>query len=37
MRHVNLEKFADGALSAQVNKALQKVAENIVDPPTLPL
>ena len=27
MRHVNLEKFADGALSAQVNKALQKVAE----------
>lgn len=36
MRHVNLEKFADGALSAQVNKALQKVAENIVDPNTDP-
>ena len=36
MRHINLEQFADGALSAQVNKALQKVAENIVDPNTDP-
>lgn len=36
MRHVNLEKFADGALSVQVNKALQKVTENILDPNTDP-
>ena len=36
MRHINLEQFADGALSAQVNKALQKVTENIIDPNTDP-
>ena len=36
MRHHNLEKFAGGALSAQVNKALKKVTENIIDPNTDP-
>lgn len=36
MRHINLEQFADGALSVQVNKALHKVAENILDPNTDP-
>ena len=36
MRHINLEKFADGALSVQVNKALHKVVENILDPNTDP-
>lgn len=36
MRHHNLEEFAGGALSAQVNKALRQVTENIMDPNTDP-
>lgn len=34
MKHVNLEEFAQGKLSAQINKALMKVTENIQDPNT---
>lgn len=34
MRHFNLEEFAGGKLSAQINKALEKVTENIQDPNT---
>lgn len=32
MEHINMEKFAGGELSAQINRALQKIAENIADP-----
>lgn len=34
MQHFDLEKFAQGKLSAQVNKALERVTENIQDPNT---
>lgn len=34
MKHHNLEEFAGGKLSAQVNKALEQVMENIMDPNT---
>lgn len=34
MEHFNLEEFAGGKLSAQINKALEKVTENIQDPNT---
>lgn len=34
MKHINLEQFAGGKLSVQLNKALEKVAENIQDPNT---
>ena len=34
MKHFNLEEFAGGKLSAQLNKALEKVTENIQDPNT---
>ena len=34
MQHINLETFAKGAFSAQVNRELQKVAANIQDPNT---
>ena len=34
MKHHNLEKFAGGKLSAQINKALLDVTENILDPNT---
>lgn len=34
MKHFNLEKFAGGKLSVQLNKALEKVTENIQDPNT---
>ena len=34
MQHCNLEEFAGGALSVQINKALRQVAENITDPNT---
>lgn len=34
MKHFNLEEFAGGKLSVQLNKALEKVAENIQDPNT---
>ena len=34
MNHFNLEEFAGGKLSVQLNKALEKVTENIQDPNT---
>ena len=34
MRHINLEQFAGGAFTAQINRELKKVAENIQDPNT---
>ncbi len=34
MRHVNLETLANGAFSAQVNRAFKEVTENIQDPNT---
>ena len=34
MKHFNLEEFAGGKLSVQLNKALDKVTENIQDPNT---
>ena len=34
MKHFKLEEFAGGKLSVQLNKALEKVTENIQDPNT---
>lgn len=34
MKHIDLEQFAGGKLSVQLNKALKKVTENIQDPNT---
>lgn len=34
MKHFNLEEFAGGKFSVQLNKALEKVTENIQDPNT---
>lgn len=34
MRHFNLEEFANGAFTEQVNRALKEVTENIQDPNT---
>ena len=34
MKHINLEQFAGGKLSVQLNKVLEKVTENIQDPNT---
>lgn len=34
MQHINLETFANGAFSAQVNQAIEEVAKNIQDPNT---
>ena len=34
MKHINLEQFAGGKLSVQLNKDLEKVTENIQDPNT---
>ena len=34
MQHINLEELAGGAFSAQVNKAIEEVTENIQDPNT---
>ena len=34
MKHFNLEEFAGGKLSVQLNKALETVTENIQDPNT---
>lgn len=34
MKHFNLEEFAGGKLSVQLNKVLEKVTENIQDPNT---
>ena len=36
MKHINLETFANGAFSAQVNRALEEVTKNIQDPNTDP-
>lgn len=36
MQHFDLEKFAQGKLSVQINKALEKVTENVQDPNTDP-
>lgn len=34
MKHIDLEQFAGGKLSVQLNKALEKIAENVQDPNT---
>lgn len=34
MKHINMEDFANGAFSAQINRELLKVTENIQDPNT---
>lgn len=34
MQHINLETFANGAFSAQVNRAIEEVAKNVQDPNT---
>lgn len=34
MKHINLETFANGAFTAQVNRALEEVTENVQDPNT---
>lgn len=34
MKHINLEHFANGAFSAQVNRAIEEVTKNIQDPNT---
>lgn len=34
MIHINMEEFANGAFTAQVNREIRKVAENIQDPNT---
>ncbi len=36
MKHVDLEKFANGAFTAQVNRAMEEVTKNIQDPNTEP-
>lgn len=36
MRHINLETFANGAFTAQVNRAIEEVTKNIQDPNTEP-
>ena len=36
MRHVDLEDFAEGRLSAKLNKEFERVAKNIQDPNTDP-
>ena len=34
MKHFNLEEFAGGKLSVHLNKALEKITENVQDPNT---
>lgn len=34
MKHINLEQSAGGKLSVQLNKALEKITENVQDPNT---
>lgn len=34
MKHINLEQFAGGKLSVQLDKALEKITENVQDPNT---
>ena len=29
MKHINLEQFAGGKLTVQINKALEKITENV--------
>lgn len=36
MKHINLEAFANGAFTAQVNRAIEEVTKNIQDPNTEP-
>ena len=36
MKHIDLEKFANGAFTAQVNRAMEEVTKNIQDPNTEP-
>lgn len=34
MKHIDLEQFAGGKLSVQLNKVLEKITENVQDPNT---
>lgn len=34
MKHINMEEFANGAFTEQINRELKKVTENIQDPNT---
>lgn len=34
MKHINLEQFVGGKFSVQLNKALEKITENVQDPNT---
>lgn len=34
MQHINLENFANGAFTAQINRAMEEVTKNIQDPNT---
>lgn len=34
MKHIDLETFANGSFTAQVNRAIEEVAENIQNPNT---
>lgn len=34
MQHMNMEEFANGALTQQINRELEKVTENVQDPNT---
>lgn len=34
MKHINLETFANGAFTAQVNRAMEEVTKNVQDPNT---
>lgn len=34
MKHIDLEQFVGGKLSVQLNKALEKITENVQDPNT---
>lgn len=34
MKHINLETFANGELSAQVNREMESITRNIQDPNT---
>ena len=34
MQHIDLETFANGAFTAQVNRAIEEVTKNIQDPNT---
>lgn len=34
MKHIDMEKFAGGAFTTQINRELEKVTENIQDPNT---